>query len=127
MRYTGMRISDTALLKASSVHESKIFLYTHKTGVPVQVPIPEFLANELASMRPVGGYAFATPAWPPLIIQFGPPDCQFPAFDARLLWGALAGVKLGFARRADPGETEAGAPQSAGDFTVSSAVPPSFS
>lgn len=71
--------------------------------------------------------AFATPAWPPLIIQFGPPDCQFPAFAAGLLWGALAGVKPGFARRADPGETEAGAPQSAGYSTVSSADPPSFS
>ena len=58
MRYTGMRISDTALLKASCVNENKIFLYTHKTGVPVQVPIPEFLANELASMRRVGGYLF---------------------------------------------------------------------
>lgn len=58
MRYTGMRISDTALLKSSAVNGNKIFLYTHKTGVPVQVPIPEFLANDLTSLRPVGGYLF---------------------------------------------------------------------
>lgn len=58
MRYTGMRISDTALLKATAVNGNKVFLYTHKTGVPVQVPIPEFLANDLASLRPVGGYLF---------------------------------------------------------------------
>jgi hypothetical protein len=29
---------------------------------------------------------FATPAWPTLILPFGPPDCQFPAFSVRLLW-----------------------------------------
>jgi integrase/recombinase XerD len=58
MRYTGMRISDTALLKASSLNANKVFLYTHKTGVPVQVPIPDFVANELASIKPVNGYLF---------------------------------------------------------------------
>jgi integrase len=58
MRYTGMRISDTALLKASSVNGTKVFLYTQKTGVPVQVPIPEFVADELGSIKPVNGYLF---------------------------------------------------------------------
>jgi integrase/recombinase XerD len=58
MRYTGMRISDTAMLQASAVNGNKVFLYTHKTGVPVHVPIPDFVANELASIRPAGGYLF---------------------------------------------------------------------
>jgi integrase len=58
MRYTGMRISDTAMLQASTINGNKVFLYTHKTGVPVYVPIPDFLANELASIRPAGGYLF---------------------------------------------------------------------
>ena len=53
-----MRISDTALLQASSVNEAKVFLYTQKTGVPVYVPIPESVARELASIKPVGGYLF---------------------------------------------------------------------
>jgi len=58
MRYTGMRISDTALLQASAVNEAKVFLYTQKTGVPVYVPIPESVAREMASIKPVGGYLF---------------------------------------------------------------------
>jgi integrase/recombinase XerD len=58
MRYTGMRISDTAMLQASALNGNRIFLYTHKTGIPVQVPIPDFVANELASTRPVAGYIF---------------------------------------------------------------------
>ena len=58
MRYTGMRISDTAMFQATALNGNKVFLYTHKTGVPVYVPIPEFVANELASIRPVAGYLF---------------------------------------------------------------------
>ena len=58
MRYTGMRISDTAMLQATAVNGNKVFLYTHKTGVPVQVPIPDFVANDLASIRAAGGYLF---------------------------------------------------------------------
>jgi integrase len=51
MRYTGMRISDTAMFQAMAVNGNKVFLYTHKTGVPVYVPIPEFVANDLASIQ----------------------------------------------------------------------------
>jgi integrase len=58
MRYTGMRISDTAMLQASALNGNKVFLYTHKTGVPVQVPIPDIVANKLASIRPAAGYLF---------------------------------------------------------------------
>ena len=48
LRYTGMRISDAPLLRAESVRGERIHLYTAKTGVPVYIPIPEFLARELA-------------------------------------------------------------------------------
>jgi integrase/recombinase XerD len=58
MRYTGMRISDTAMLQASALNGNKVFLYTHKTGVPVYVPIPDYVANDLATIHPVGGYLF---------------------------------------------------------------------
>ncbi len=58
MRYTGMRISDTAMLQASALNGNKVFLYTHKTGVPVYVPIPDYIANELASIHPVGGFLY---------------------------------------------------------------------
>lgn len=58
MRYTGMRISDTAMLQASALNGSKVFLYTHKTSVPVYVPIPDHVAHELTSIRPIGGYLF---------------------------------------------------------------------
>jgi hypothetical protein len=58
MRYTGMRISDTAMLQASALNGNRVFLYTHKTGIPVQVPVPDFVANELTSVCPVAGYIF---------------------------------------------------------------------
>jgi len=58
LRYTGMRISDAALLRADSVKGERIHLYMAKTGVPVYIPIPEFLARELAALRPRGGYLF---------------------------------------------------------------------
>jgi site-specific recombinase XerD len=62
MRYTGMRISDCALLKATSVSVSesgsRIFLHMAKTGVPVYVPIPESLAHRLAAITPRAGYLF---------------------------------------------------------------------
>jgi integrase/recombinase XerD len=58
LRYTGMRISDVALLRKDSIRGERIHLYTAKTGTPVYIPIPEFLARELAA-RPVhGGYLF---------------------------------------------------------------------
>jgi integrase len=53
-----MRISDTAMLQASALHENKVFLYAHKTGTPVYVPIPNFLASGLAAIHPIGSYLF---------------------------------------------------------------------
>jgi len=58
LRYTGMRISDAALLREESIKGARVHLYMAKTGVPVYVPIPEFLARELAALPRRGGYVF---------------------------------------------------------------------
>ena len=58
MRYTGMRISDTSMLRPDALNGNRVFLYTQKTGVPVYVPIPDSLANRLTSLKPTGGYLF---------------------------------------------------------------------
>ncbi len=58
MRYTGMRISDTAMLGTSSVDENRIFLYTQKTGTPVYLPVPDVVTTLLRAIKPTGGYYF---------------------------------------------------------------------
>lgn len=58
LRYTGMRISDAAMLRADGLRGNRVFLYTQKTGVPVYVPIPDSLTNLLAGLNPVAGYLF---------------------------------------------------------------------
>jgi len=40
MLYSGIRISDCAFLRKERIKDGKLFLYTHKTGVPVWVPLP---------------------------------------------------------------------------------------
>lgn len=40
LRYSGLRISDAAVLERSRVSGDKLFLYTQKTGTPVWVPLP---------------------------------------------------------------------------------------
>jgi integrase/recombinase XerD len=58
LRYTGMRISDAAMLRTSAVDGNRVFLYTHKTGTPVYVPLPGILTNLLQAIKPVDGYFF---------------------------------------------------------------------
>lgn len=58
LRYTGMRISDAAMLRTSAVDGNRVFLYTQKTGTPVYVPVPEILINLLRAIKPIGGYFF---------------------------------------------------------------------
>ncbi|MGA2434556.1 MAG: phage integrase SAM-like domain-containing protein, partial [Bryobacteraceae bacterium] len=55
LRFTGLRIGDTALLTTSQVVNGKLHLYTQKTGTPVSVPLPPFLDEELKAIPPVGG------------------------------------------------------------------------
>ena len=40
LRYSGLRISDAAVLGRARLSEDKLFLYTQKTGTPVWVPLP---------------------------------------------------------------------------------------
>ena len=47
LRYTGLRISDVVGLRRDQVEEDCVFLYTAKTGVPVRVPIPDFVVAAL--------------------------------------------------------------------------------
>jgi integrase/recombinase XerD len=40
LRYSGLRISDAAILERRRLSGDKLFLYTQKTGTPVWVPLP---------------------------------------------------------------------------------------
>lgn len=56
MRYSGLRISDTATLKRSAVKDGKIHTRQEKTGQPVYVPIPPFVVEALEKVK--GGEYF---------------------------------------------------------------------
>jgi len=47
LRYAGLRIRDCVMLKRDSLSDGRIFIYAQKTGVPVYVPIPDFVVAEL--------------------------------------------------------------------------------
>lgn len=47
MRYAGLRIGDAVSLSLDRVAGQTLFLYTAKTGVPVRVVLPEFVADAL--------------------------------------------------------------------------------
>ncbi len=53
MRYSGMRIGDTATCSTDRVTGNKLFLYTHKTNVPVYCKLPDIVAQALESMPKV--------------------------------------------------------------------------
>ena len=40
LRYSGLRISDAAVLERSKLDGDNLFLYTQKTGTPVRLPLP---------------------------------------------------------------------------------------
>lgn len=48
MLFSGIRISDAVFLKRERVKDGKLFLYTHKTQVPVWVPLPDEALDALA-------------------------------------------------------------------------------
>ena len=58
MRYSGLRIQDAACLPQSALRESSVFLYTQKTGVPVKMPIPEWVAEAIRSVPPASSDYF---------------------------------------------------------------------
>ncbi len=50
MRYSGLRISDTALLTAERIKDTDLYLYTQKSGSHVYVPLPPFLTERLKEL-----------------------------------------------------------------------------
>ena len=47
LRYSGLRISDASTLERGRVKDSKLFLYTQKTGTPVWIPLPQHVVDAL--------------------------------------------------------------------------------
>jgi integrase/recombinase XerD len=61
LRYSGMRIGDTVKCAVDRINGNKLFLYTQKTGVPVQCILPDFVIRELESApRSSEGHFFWT-------------------------------------------------------------------
>jgi integrase/recombinase XerD len=58
LRHSGLRIGDASLLKVSDVHDTRLYLYTTKAGVPVHIVLPPELVNLLKSIEPRAGYFF---------------------------------------------------------------------
>ena len=59
LRYSGLRISDAAMLKRSALNGDKLFLHMAKTGEPVFVPLPEEWVILLNQTGTNDGYYFA--------------------------------------------------------------------
>jgi integrase len=51
MRFSGPRISDVCMLRTDSLQGNHLVLRTEKTGTPVQVLLPAFVANALRAIR----------------------------------------------------------------------------
>ena len=47
LRYSGMRIGDAVSLTADRIEGNRLFLYTQKTGVPVNTILPDFVLKAL--------------------------------------------------------------------------------
>ena len=61
LRYSGLRIGDAVSLSPDCLSGDTLFLYTAKTGTPVRVKIPEFVASTLrATPQMDGRYWFRT-------------------------------------------------------------------
>ena len=54
MRWSGLRIGDAARLERSRLQSDRLLLYQAKTGTPVFVPLPHFVAEALRNV-PLGG------------------------------------------------------------------------
>jgi len=58
MRYAGLRIGDVIALDRSRLADNKLLLYTAKTGTPVYVPLPPFVAAALDGLDTNGNGRF---------------------------------------------------------------------
>jgi integrase len=52
MRYSGLRIGDTVTLRRDRLKDSKLLLYTAKTGTPVYIPLPPVVVEALNAIAP---------------------------------------------------------------------------
>lgn len=50
LRYSGLRIRDAVTLRREKISDGKLLLYMQKTGVPVFVPLPDFVVDALAEV-----------------------------------------------------------------------------
>ena len=53
MRYSGLRIGDAVSLSLDRLSGNTLFLFTAKTGTPVRVSLPEFVADALRGTPPM--------------------------------------------------------------------------
>lgn len=53
LRYSGMRLGDAVSLTPDRIKDNRLFLYTAKTGTPVNVLLPEFVTATLNATPPV--------------------------------------------------------------------------
>jgi integrase/recombinase XerD len=51
LRYSGLRIGDVVSLPRERIAHGKLFLYTAKTGTPVQCPLPDAVIQSLDAVR----------------------------------------------------------------------------
>jgi site-specific recombinase XerD len=58
LRYSGMRIGDCATCPVERLKGERLFLYTQKTGVPVNVKLPAFVAEALNGIRTISARYF---------------------------------------------------------------------
>ena len=58
LRWAGLRIGDAMELSTEKIDGNTIFLRMAKTKVPVRVPIPEFVIQELKALPTYGNYFF---------------------------------------------------------------------
>ena len=60
LRFSGLRISDAVTLSRERLKADRLFLYTAKTGVLVQSPLPKFVIAALDAVVEEGRYFFWT-------------------------------------------------------------------
>jgi integrase len=58
LRYSGMRIGDTVTCAVDRLRGDRLFLYTQKTGVPVNVKLPPFVVEALETISRVSNQYF---------------------------------------------------------------------
>jgi site-specific recombinase XerD len=58
LRYSGLRIRDAVSFSFDKLEGNKLLLYSHKTRVPVRVPLPEFVVKVHNAHDGISNYVF---------------------------------------------------------------------